>query len=101
MAAALLSTRCSCVGNGEWNMQRAPASLAAWARPRRWELRRIPLQKTDMTDKTVISDDPDDDVDDLQRHSQFAESNDSDREERDKNPASVAEQGIGPWRERI
>ena len=53
------------------------------ARPRRWELRRIPLQKTDMTDKTVISDDPDDDVDNLQRHSQFAE------------------QGIGPWRERI
>ncbi len=45
--------------------------------------------------------DPDDDVDDIQRHSQFAEPNDSDREERDKNPQSEAEHGAGPWRERI
>ena len=38
------------------------------ARPRRWELR-ISLQKTDMIDKTDISDDPDDDVDLLQPYS--------------------------------
>ncbi len=45
--------------------------------------------------------DPDDDVDLLQPYSQFAESNDSDREERDENPGSGVEQGIEPWRERI
>ena len=44
------------------------------ARPRRWELRRIPPQKIDITDKTDISDDPDDNVDLLQPCSQFVES---------------------------
>ena len=53
------------------------------ARPKRWELRRIPLQKTDIIDKTVISDDPDDDVDLLQPYSSSDHDQDGDHEERE------------------
>ena len=52
------------------------------ARPKWWELR-IRVQKTDMIDKTVISDDPDDDVDLLQPHSSSDHGQDGDREERE------------------
>ncbi len=69
--------------------------------PIRWTLRSWPKKTGDTGDTVGPTDDTSDTDDNLRRYSQFAESNDGDCEERDENPQSGAEQGMGPWRERI